>query len=111
MTKIQKRGGSAVAERTPASRKRAPVRVSYPGKKETVSNPSYTVQIAVEEPVAAVELSIDRGDWLPCREAVGLWWYDWNGYDSGDYEFVARLRRPDGTLELSEPRIVDVRLV
>jgi len=110
MKKNNKRGGSAVAERPQMLLKSPAVSVSYPNEMEIISNLNYTLQIAVGEPAQAVELSIDQGDWRPCREGLGLWWYDWSGYDSGEHEAVARLRRPDGTTILSEPRIFEVKI-
>ena len=86
------------------------VSVSYPCEGETISHPSYTFQVAVGEQAEAVEVSIDQGDWQSCRDAVGLWWFDWSGYDSGEHEVAARLRKPDGTTRLSEPRLFEVKL-
>lgn len=110
MAKNDRAGSSAVLERPTVLLKSPPVRVSYPVENEIIAYPSYTLQISVVEPAAAVEISIDQADWQPCREALGLWWYDWSGYDSGEYEIVARTRRMDGTLETSEPRIFEVKL-
>ena len=107
---LSHKSGAAVAERPTMSRKNSKVSVTHPRKKETISHPSYTIQVAVDEPAAGVEILIDEGDWQPCREALGLWWYDWSGYRASEHKAVARLRRPDGTITLSEPRLFEVRL-
>jgi hypothetical protein len=86
------------------------VRVAYPAKNETVSHPSYTLQVSAGEPAASVEVLIDEGSWQPCREALGLWWYDWSGYHASQHKVTARLCRADGTSELSEQRIFEVNL-
>lgn len=105
-----KHGGSAVAEKPPVRRRKAPVAVSYPKDGQTIVEPSYTLQIEVAEPASAVALALGEGEWRACREALGLWWYDWDGYDSGTYQVVARMMRPDGSVELSEPTLIEVRL-
>ncbi len=105
-----KKHGAAVAEKPAVSRKSLKISITHPGKKETVSHPSYTLQVAVAEPAASVEILIDEGGWQPCREALGLWWYDWSGYHASEHKAVARLHRPDGTIALSELRIFEVNL-
>ncbi len=106
---IFKKSG-AVAEKPRARRKNPSVSVVHPDEKETVSHTNYTFQVAVAEPAESVEICIDGGDWQPCRESIGLWWYDWTGYHASEHRALARLRRPDGTIASSEPRIFEVRL-
>lgn len=110
MAKDNKGGGASVMEKPRTLPMSPEVSVSYPSERETIAHPSYTFQVAAVGQAAAVELSIDREDWRPCRDAVGLWWFDWSGYGSGEHEAVARLRRPDGTTRLSEPRVFEVKL-
>ena len=86
-----------------------PVEVTCPHEDETISPQSYTIQVATADPAAGVDVSIDQGDWRPCREALGLWWFDWAGYDPGEHEVTARLRAQDGRKTSSEPRIFFVR--
>lgn len=102
--------GAVVAPRPRILARKPTVAVEYPGAGETISHPSYTIQIAVSGPAAAVDLSINQEEWRPCRESSGRWWFDWERYESGEYEAVARLRRPDGTKESSEPKIFWVKL-
>lgn len=108
--KMFKTNSTAVSEKPSMTRKRPPISITHPGKKETVSHPSYTCQISVSEPSASVEVSIDNGAWQPCREALGLWWYDWVGYHASEHNIVARLTRLDGSKDVSEPRIFEVSL-
>lgn len=104
-----KRGGLAVAERPLGVLARLPVRVSYPKDGDTIAPPDYTIQVATEEPAAGVDVCINQGEWEPCREALGLWWFDWRGLEPGEHEIVARLRRLDGSMAASEPCIVFVK--
>jgi hypothetical protein len=107
---LTKKRSAAVAEKPAASRKSKSISIAHPAKKETVAHPTYTFQVAAAEPATSVELLIDEGGWQPCREALGLWWYDWSGYHASEHKAVARLHRPDGTIALSELRIFEVSL-
>ena len=83
---------------------RPSVRVEYPGEGEVIAQPSYTFHIAASPGVLGVEVSIDQGEWIACREASGLWWYEWSAFEKGDYELVARTRSGDGMTTDSAPR-------
>jgi hypothetical protein len=79
--------------------------VEYPLEGEAVAQPAYTLCIAVARGTAdAVEVSIDQGGWLACREGLGLWWFDWSGYEKGDHELTARTRTAGGIVIASDPR-------
>lgn len=69
---------------------RAAVLVEYPVEDEKITGNSYTFRVAATPGAKAVELSIDKGDWRPCREAAGFWWYDWSGFQDGEHEATAR---------------------
>lgn len=86
-----------------------PIRVEFPQEKETLVSSDYTFRVLAPEAAVSVDLCINQGDWLPCREAVGLWWHDWNTMDNGEYEVVSRARQADGTVTVSEPRIFFVK--
>ena len=103
------RAGRAVVERRARPSIRPSVRIAYPKADESIFHQCYTFQIGATPDVQAIELCIDQGDWFPCREALGLWWYDWSGYDEGMHEAVARARRQDGTTSVSEARIFVVK--
>jgi hypothetical protein len=99
---------SAVA-RHPKTHHKTAVHVKYPRAGEKVSCPSYAVQIeALPDPVR-VELRINDSDWIPCREALGLYWYDWAGFEPGNHRLVARVMTQDGDmLESVEREIIVV---
>jgi hypothetical protein len=83
------------------------VRVVCPSEDEVIAPPSYTFKIAATPWVDSMEVSIDQGDWMPCREALGFWWYDWSGFDKGEHEVMAR--SCTGTLPpASAPRLFTV---
>lgn len=70
--------------------------VDYPQAGETIAYPQYTARVAASATATAVDVSIDKGPWQPCRQELGLWWYDWSGYASGDHEIVARTKGRNG---------------
>ncbi|MBI5594760.1 MAG: hypothetical protein HY928_01585 [Elusimicrobia bacterium] len=86
-----------------------PVRIEFPQENETVVSSLYTFRMVVPEAAVSVDLCIDQGDWMPCRESVGLWWFDWTDFDNGEHEAVCRIRQQDGTVLVSEPRIFFVK--
>lgn len=65
---------------------------------------SYTFQIAAAPSISCVDIAVDGGDWKPCREALGLWWCDWSGFEKGEHTMVARTRKSDGLSTNSAPR-------
>lgn len=77
--------------------------VDYPPQGATISSPQYAVRVSAPEDARGVEVSVDQGAWRPCRKAAGHWWYDWSGYDDGEYEIIARLETADGRRMLCEP--------
>lgn len=87
---------------------RPAVRVHCPSEGEVVALPAYAFHIVAATGVESVEVSIDQGEWLPCREALGLWWFDWSGYEKGQHELVARARITGGISAGSSPRLFSV---
>jgi hypothetical protein len=85
-------------------RSRPAVRVEFPGEDEAIARKPYTFHIAASPGTVGVEVSIDRGVWVSCREALGLWWCDWTGFEKGDHELIARARMVDGITADSAPR-------
>lgn len=88
---------------------RSAVRVECPREGEVIAQSDYAFHIVAAPGVMGVEVSIDQGGWAPCREALGLWWYDWSGYDKGDHELAARARISGGISVSSSPRRFTVR--
>lgn len=77
--------------------------VEYPQQDEAITSPQYTFRIGAPAGAAGVEVSIDQGPWLACRNVAGFWWYDWSGYDDGEHEISARTRGKSGQWRLSTP--------
>lgn len=88
-------GNAAVAEPRPV--------IDYPLPGEAVASTQYSVRITVPGTPEHVDLSINRGPWLPCRSAAGCYWYDWAGYSDGKYELIARIPGPDGRWTMTPP--------
>ena len=86
-----------------------PVRVEFPLENEALDGPSYTFRLIAPAAAVTVDVCVNQGDWLPCLEALGLWWHDWDVTDTGEYAVVARARQEDGTVTVSEPRIFFVK--
>ena len=78
----------------------------YPQAAETVVSRQYTLRFSAPEGAPAVEVSIDGGEWRPCRFAVGHWWYDWENYTEGSHQLRARASTDGG--ELTVERSVSV---
>jgi hypothetical protein len=82
----------------------ARLEIDYPNEGETVAAAGYTFRVGAEPRLAFAEVSIDRGPWLPCRQACGFWWYDWSGYGAGEHTIAARAVAQDGRTLNSTPR-------
>mgnify|MGYP001560093335 CR=1 FL=1 len=77
--------------------------IEYPRADETVVSSQYTLRISAPSSVDGVDVSIDQGQWLSCRNEVGYWWYDWSGYEDGEHEVIARVRGKAGRWRMSDP--------
>lgn len=95
---------NAIAEKTTHQ-----LSIDFPQRGEVVMSPEYTLRI--EAPGAQrVEVSIDGGEWQPCRHAVGYWWFDWSDYLPGPHQVRAQSVGHDGEVAYIESRRVAVRL-
>jgi hypothetical protein len=83
--------------------------VDFPVEGQLVLSQDYTFRLTSAEE-GAVELSLDGGPWLACRESVGFWWFDWKP-TPGDHEAVARVKRSTGRFAKSDVRRFRVELV
>jgi hypothetical protein len=86
------------------------ITIDFPKEGEVISSSHYAFNISTNVPVAEIELSVNGGNWRPCREAVGKWWYDWSGYKSGTYAVHARSSLPDGRKIISSLRRFIVKM-
>lgn len=91
-------------KRRKAAPRKAEVAVEFPREGESVSSPGYTIRVAAAKGTTRAEVSIDGGPWRACREALGLWWFDWEGYAPGERKISARAWRSDGEMDFSAPR-------
>ena len=66
------------------------VTLDYPVNAEKITAPGYTLRAGTVGDAERVEISIDQGDWRPCRYSVGYWWYDWGGYAEGRHRAEVR---------------------
>ena len=80
------------------------VRVEYPEEGEVVRHTEYTVRVGTVPEAVHVDVSIDDGEWLACRESLGLWWYDWSGISVGEHKVAARIHKDGGEIVVSAPR-------
>jgi len=69
--------------------------IDHPSQDERLLGPIYNVRMGIGG-AQATEISIDGGEWLPCRLTSGYWWYDWSAIKPGKHTLVARMRTPDG---------------
>ena len=69
--------------------------IDYPQENEIINHPNNTIKIGTNVN-CKVEVSIDKGDWQPCRFAEGFWWYDWLNCSSGKHKIAARLCDSNG---------------
>lgn len=65
------------------------ISIDFPQEGETLWNPYYCVRVGTTLS-GSVEISIDGGDWQPCRESVGYWWFDWTA-SAGEHTLQARI--------------------
>ena len=95
---------SAHGDKPRVAQSRPAVRVECPSEGEAISRPEFTFHIAAMSGAQGVDVSIDAGDWMSCRESLGLWWFDWSGYNTGSHTLLARTRMADGVASHSIPR-------
>jgi hypothetical protein len=78
--------------------------IDYPQQDEGITSAQYTFRIGTAPQADKVEVSIDRGPWLACRQADGFWWYDWSNYTPGVHRLTARGVTTDGKTGMSLQR-------
>jgi hypothetical protein len=112
-TKKTSKGGSRSTSWYPIGRSRTStnmVKIDYPEKDEVITSRHYTFRISAGIPAAEVDVSIDGSNWMPCREAMGHWWFDWENYKTKPYALHARLHAKDGSKQVSSIRRFSVKL-
>ena len=86
------------------------VTIDFPEKDEVITSRHYTFRISAGIPAAEVDVSIDGSNWMPCRESLGHWWFDWESYKTKSYALHARLHAKDGSKQVSSLRRFIVKL-
>lgn len=84
--------------------------LDYPRTGEMITSSQYAFRIGTPGGMETVEILIQDGNWRPCRQAEGYWWYDWSGYADGEYHVAAKAKSRDGRTMITEPRIILVQL-
>ena len=79
--------------------------IDYPQASETVARGHYAIRISGCE--GECHVSIDEGDWQPCRSAEGFCWFDWNPTQTGRHRLSARTR--SGNKWLKAQRTCEVK--
>lgn len=111
MAAMRKHGSRSALAMPEAPVQTSFVSVDYPQEKEVVTSFEYTFRIGAGPDVSRVEVSIDGGQWQPCRESVGFWWYDWSGYAAkAARQLSARATTQDGRIVESQTRRFSVKL-
>ncbi|MBI2384742.1 MAG: hypothetical protein HYV14_01890 [Elusimicrobia bacterium] len=86
------------------------VGVDYPRAGETLApGQDYSFRVTAPSDAKEVRLSIDDGEWKPCRMDAGYWWFDWTPQDEGDHIAVSRVIEADGSMLVTQPRLFTVR--
>lgn len=84
--------------------------IDYPQEDEVITSQHYTFRISAPISALKVDVSIDGGNWQPCRKSMGYWWFDWDNYKSKKYAMHARLHANYGTKPFSSLRRFIVKL-
>lgn len=69
--------------------------IDYPTEGEVVSGLAYCMRLGASGE-GNVEISINGGDWAPCRSSAGYWWFDWGYYMPGPHKITARIVNSNG---------------
>ncbi|OGR68184.1 MAG: transaldolase [Elusimicrobia bacterium GWC2_61_19] len=77
--------------------------VDHPKNLETITSRHYSVRIGASD-CTGVDISVNDQPWQPCRHAVGYWWFDWNNFQTGTHQLVARMHTRKGEYLISKRR-------
>jgi len=77
--------------------------VDYPKNLENITTRNYSVRIGTSD-CTGVDISVNDQPWQPCRHAVGYWWFDWNNFQPGTHQLVARMHKRNGEYLISKRR-------
>lgn len=107
-TKRTNRANTAKNNTTPATETKNVnateyVVIDYPKNLENITSRQYTVRIGASD-CTGLDISVNDQPWQPCRWACGYWWFDWNNYQPGTHQLVARLHKRNGEYLISKRR-------
>jgi hypothetical protein len=88
--------------KTKATRPKQYIIIDFPHTGETITSDYYAFRIGAS-PCDRVEICLNGKDWLPCRNSIGYWWFDWFNYSPGTYRLKARQVNFKNKLEVSTP--------
>jgi transaldolase/glucose-6-phosphate isomerase len=77
--------------------------VDYPKNLENITSRHYSVRIGTSD-CTGVDISVNDQPWQPCRHNVGYWWFDWNNFQPGTHQLVARMHQRNGEYLISKRR-------
>jgi hypothetical protein len=71
--------------------------VEHPKNNETITSPTYTINVKPEGPINNVRVQFDdQPAWQQARFHEGRWWFDWHGYDEGRHKIVVQAWNVNG---------------
>ena len=100
-TTVRKRTKKASTAPAGGTTKAVEIAVDFPREGELIWTGHYAIRLS-GTPGAEVEVSINNGDWKPCRPAVGFYWYDWWVDGNSTNEVAARARVGNGKWQKSK---------
>ncbi|MBI5597715.1 MAG: hypothetical protein HY928_16635 [Elusimicrobia bacterium] len=89
---------------SPKTPKAAAVVLDFPAREEKVAPGHYAIRVAANSDLS-VEVSIDGGEWLACRPAVGYYWFDWAPTQAGEHRIVARAKNGGPRFSKTDERV------
>mgnify|MGYP000966753580 CR=1 FL=1 len=95
-------------EQNAVATKEKNVTLDYPQENENIVSREYVFRVTGEGAMQSVSVSVDAGNWQPCREAVGHWWYDWSDYKDGEHQVRVEARTQSGAKISFGPRVFRV---
>ena len=100
-----------IAKKTKTEKKAAAedfINIDFPTNNEEIPiGTGYTIRISASQ-CETVQISVNDGDWMECRNASGYWWFDWDEIEPGRYKIYARMKKTDGTEAVSKRRLCKI---
>lgn len=81
--------------------------IDHPANGEKIHPNHYTIRIGAGGG-ENVHISIDEGDWKPCRPSHGYYWFDWHSIEPGEHKVVAKMTLVTGNQKKSKATLCKV---